>query len=172
MPHISSVYRNVDGGLYKLVCENCGIQYIDPRVNFYKGVDETVNLIIKSKLLITEAFHGAVVAAAYGIPWIPVVSNREILEFKWRDWCSTIGAKYEPVFLPLLRAIRFRQSGSFLRKIKKECEAVLFERKLKKIATKHKTQVIDPGVIAVLFEKLEEKLDSLKHDIFAGSFGR
>ncbi|WP_417737611.1 hypothetical protein [Rosistilla oblonga] len=93
MPQVSSV-RNCRGAWEK-VCKKLGLGYIDPR----SPVDDTVMRISHSGTLITESMHGAIVAEALRVPWIPVVSRSEILSFKWHDWCESIGVEYRPVQL-------------------------------------------------------------------------
>jgi len=40
--------------------------------------------------------HGAIVADALRVPWLPVCCNDDILAFKWQDWLSTLKLPYEP----------------------------------------------------------------------------
>lgn len=71
-----------------------GIGYIDPT----KSVDGILRQISASKLLVTEALHGAVVADALRIPWIPALLAQGHT-FKWFDWCESMGIQYNPVDL-------------------------------------------------------------------------
>ena len=41
-----------------------------------------------------DAASGAVVADAFRVPWVPIRTSREVLEFKWEDWCSSVGLAY------------------------------------------------------------------------------
>lgn len=89
MPHFTAATSAV--GL-RYACEGLGIRYIDP------GGAETEILaaIAGAKVLVTEALHGAVIADALRTPWIAVKSSDDIFEFKWRDFCTSIGVTYEP----------------------------------------------------------------------------
>jgi succinoglycan biosynthesis protein ExoV len=91
MPHITQVDKYWDA-----VCPKLGLSLIDPRAK----PQITVEKIRHCRLLITEALHGAIVADALGVPWIPVASNPLILPFKWRDWLAGVGLSYEPYRLP------------------------------------------------------------------------
>jgi succinoglycan biosynthesis protein ExoV len=47
-------------------------------------------------LLLTEAMHGAIVADALRVPWVPITCNRGILSSKWKDWLSSLELEYQP----------------------------------------------------------------------------
>lgn len=70
-----------------------GVNLIDPTL----PVESVLDLIERSRLVISEALHGAVVADAFRIPWIPVYGQHGHL-FKWIDWCDSIGLQYDPQF--------------------------------------------------------------------------
>ena len=50
----------------------------------------------RCEVLICEAMHGAIVADALRIPWMPVSCYEDISAFKWRDWLSTVELPYAP----------------------------------------------------------------------------
>ena len=85
------------------VCEGLGIRYIDPR----DPEDVVLSAIAGSSVLITEALHGAVVADALRTPWIAVKSSEDIFEFKWRDFCASIGVAYDPAPIRLRWDVRY-----------------------------------------------------------------
>lgn len=85
------------------ICESTGLNYIDPRWD----VDICLEEISKSKYIITEAMHGAIVADAFRIPWCPVQSLSYIREgdiniFKWNDWLSTLNMNVNFQRFPVL----------------------------------------------------------------------
>lgn len=61
-------------------------------------IDTVVRKIGQSRLLVTEALHGAVAADSLRVPWIPVYFQRGHI-FKWFDWCCSMGIRYDPVDL-------------------------------------------------------------------------
>jgi succinoglycan biosynthesis protein ExoV len=83
-------------GDWKAVCQLAGIHYIDPR----RTPDEVIADIAATSTLITEALHGAIVADALRVPWMPVSSKHTILDFKWHDWCGSVGLTYAPTTVP------------------------------------------------------------------------
>lgn len=91
IPHHVSAW-NLD---WARICQEVGIRYIDPR----KDVDTVLREISSSSAVITEAMHGAILADALRIPWMPVVLYDHVLESKWQDWTQSLNLKYDPVKL-------------------------------------------------------------------------
>lgn len=92
MPHWNSAHH----ANWQQICAAAGLHYIDPTA----AVEHIVEDIQRSELVITEALHGAVAADALRVPWVPVKAYRHVFEFKWRDWCASLGLAYHPVRLP------------------------------------------------------------------------
>jgi succinoglycan biosynthesis protein ExoV len=46
--------------------------------------------------------HGAIVADAVRVPWVPVRLYEQVLDFKWRDWCQAVALDYAPTIIPAL----------------------------------------------------------------------
>lgn len=92
MPHHSSA----GDYFWRDACDALNINYISPR-GF--DVEAVVSAISGSRLVIAEAMHAAIVADTFRVPWIPVSSVQETNDFKWQDWCGTLGMEYNPVRL-------------------------------------------------------------------------
>ncbi len=90
MPHVH--HANFAENAWKTLCEAVGIGYIDPRW----PIEQILNAISHTEVLLAEAMHGAIVADALRTPWMPVITSPRILSFKWRDWCASIGVPYRP----------------------------------------------------------------------------
>lgn len=94
MPYFKSLkYVN-----WEKICENLGYHYISPLSE--NGVEFTLKEIAASKVLITEAMHGAIVADILRVPWkrfvftTPFTEGQMVSEFKWMDWLFSINQKY------------------------------------------------------------------------------
>ncbi|MEL6815118.1 MAG: polysaccharide pyruvyl transferase family protein [Cyanobacteria bacterium J06598_3] len=96
MPHIHSAHAAAE--CWQRICQEANIRYIDPRW----PIEEVLNAIASSEGLLAEAMHGAIVADALRVPWIPVTSSPRIYAFKWQDWCASMGLPYLPHRLPSL----------------------------------------------------------------------
>jgi succinoglycan biosynthesis protein ExoV len=81
---------------WRAVCEALDIHYVDPS----GPVETTIADIRGSKLLVTEAMHGAVVADALRVPWIPVRTRPRIVSFKWEDWSRSLELVHSFEWLP------------------------------------------------------------------------
>lgn len=75
MPHHGSLTFYPE---WKELLQSIDINLIDPRENVSFVLEE----IQKSDILISEAMHGAIIADAYRIPWIPIKTNKTIIELK------------------------------------------------------------------------------------------
>lgn len=89
IPHCQSS-RNFE---WETVCRDIGLKYISTEW----GVDKVIAEMRTCQTLVCEAMHGAIVADALRIPWIPVSCYDYISDFKWKDWLSTVNLPYEPL---------------------------------------------------------------------------
>jgi succinoglycan biosynthesis protein ExoV len=83
---------------WKRACAAAGVGFIDPRWPTH----QVLQALRCTDLLITEAMHGAIVADALRIPWVPVRTRRAINSFKWKDWCESMEMDYSPYELPTI----------------------------------------------------------------------
>lgn len=100
MPHFSDAIPN--GDAWKDICASAGIHYIDPR----SPILDVLGDISRSNILLSEAMHGAIVADALRVPWIPIRTKSDILAFKWKDWTASLDMTYRPFTI--------RRKGSLL----------------------------------------------------------
>ncbi len=92
IPHHQSAL-NAD---WAMICRQLGIRYIDPGAD----VETVMREIRRSTSIVTEAMHGAILADTFRVPWKAVSCYEHILDFKWQDWCASLGMTYRPDRLP------------------------------------------------------------------------
>jgi succinoglycan biosynthesis protein ExoV len=92
VPHYNSAAR----GQWQQVAAEAGMTFVDPRW----PVKVVMEHFSHGRLVITEAMHGAIVADAMRIPWIPISIAPNALPFKWWDWTLSLDMAYEPVHIP------------------------------------------------------------------------
>ncbi|MDW3176728.1 MAG: hypothetical protein R8J94_04990 [Acidimicrobiia bacterium] len=96
VPHMSTVLA---GGRWEEVGAAADIQIVNPCTT---DVESVVRSIQTAPLVLAEAMHAAIVADTFGVPWVPIVTNSTINEFKWMDWCQSMGVEYLATRLPPL----------------------------------------------------------------------
>jgi succinoglycan biosynthesis protein ExoV len=146
------------------VCSDLGITYIDP----LWPVDHVIAAILQTETLIAEAMHGAIVADALRVPWIPAVTSPIISIFKWRDWCSSMGIQYDPVKLPSLwnppsQPDRLWGVKTLIKRQFARVQLMNIMRNRAPVLSKETT-------LAHLTSELEARLDSFKRDVASGEF--
>lgn len=152
MPHISNVGHGWD-----FAARYAGMTFIDPR-----GDPEAVmTMIAETRLLLTEAMHGAILADAFRTPWIPIKTSPGILDFKWQDWCASISVDYRP--RPLTRLWRDRTRRNALVRINAFARSRLAARQL--IRHARGTPVLSSDAVrARLIERLKVAATRLAGD--------
>jgi succinoglycan biosynthesis protein ExoV len=149
MPH----YRNANDH-WAAVCRMLGFGYVDPRA----PMEDVLAGIRGSHVLIAEAMHGAIVADALGVPWIPVrTAGVGTLEFKWRDWCESLSLSYRPHHVVPIFAV----STDVRLTIKKGLAAA----QLSWISRTAPPQLSDSRLRSQRLAQLHERLEQLKRDL-------
>jgi succinoglycan biosynthesis protein ExoV len=108
MPH----HHSIAAGLWETVAETCGFTFVNPEW----PVSKIMALFARAKLVVTEAMHGAIVADAMRIPWIPVVMSPDISVFKWSDWTMSLNLPFRPITIPGSSSSENRRHKGILRR--------------------------------------------------------
>ncbi|HIC79569.1 MAG TPA: hypothetical protein EYP07_01215 [Kiloniellaceae bacterium] len=100
VPHYATAME--DGPVWRSICDKLGIVYVDPRAPFH----EVTETLLSSRLVISEAMHGAIFADLNRIPWIAFkarVAAREgpTNDLKWQDWTTSLDIDWAPRTLPV-----------------------------------------------------------------------
>lgn len=89
MPHVGSFSFFQD---WKTLLEDLDIALIDPA----DDPMAVLQAIKGAEVVIAEAMHGAIVADALGVPWVPAAFYDTVNAFKWEDFTASVGLPYRP----------------------------------------------------------------------------
>ncbi len=91
IPHWESMQR----GEWDKVTKKAGIHLIDPRWS----PQQVILHILASEKILCEAMHGAIVADALRVPWIPILPLDARNRMKWLDWAEAMDIPLQPYVL-------------------------------------------------------------------------
>ena len=83
IPHHKSLDFYPD---WESIAEAAGFVLLDVRLE----PSEFMEALWSCEYVVTEAMHGAILADAYRIPWVPIRLYGHINEFKWLDWAASL----------------------------------------------------------------------------------
>jgi succinoglycan biosynthesis protein ExoV len=150
IPHVS-----FDSQKLKDIINRNGIHYISPSL----PQDDFISEILKSEKVITSAMHGAIVADALRVPWLPISHNGGILEFKWQDFSESLNLEYKPSSLPIIWKQPGKGLGSAMRnKVKRQ----IYNFELKKLKKSKDYILSKQSVLDDRLDQLESKFSEFK----------
>ncbi|HTM01980.1 MAG TPA: polysaccharide pyruvyl transferase family protein [Vicinamibacterales bacterium] len=153
MPHWQS-----EPDAWKDVCAGAGIGFIDPR----EEPERVLAAIRSTDVLVTEAMHGAIVADALRIPWVPVRSRPAINTFKWDDWCGSMGLTYRAHELPTIwPALR---NAGIIRRARRQAKMMSAARALMRVARHCRPTLSRTKVLHERLDQLEARLEQLRRN--------
>ena len=159
MPQISSGVKCP--GVWEKICHELDFGYLDPTYS----VDTTIRNIRETEVLLTESMHGAIIAEALRVPWIPIVTRQEILPFKWQDWCYSINEQYEPVHVsPIYEKYRESLFRNMKEKISINKSMSMLKRASQTQPTLGKLEVLN-SKSKYLLEKIEQFKKDYKNEV-------
>ncbi|MGH8638524.1 MAG: polysaccharide pyruvyl transferase family protein [Burkholderiales bacterium] len=169
MPH----WQSAADGLWAEASRAAGLHYIDP----CDTVDNVLTQVQASGTLVAEAMHGAIVADALRVPWIPIRPVQPPNRAKWHDWVSALDvplhwARVMPSSaLELAMSLagrkryadRIRVRGQRLRAFAPNAFAELAARSLARAAAREPSLSSDAAIDRA-HTRMLEALDRLKTD--------
>jgi succinoglycan biosynthesis protein ExoV len=157
---------------FKDACKELSFQYIDPA----EPIEDVLEKLRNSKMLISEALHGAIVADALRVPWVPIVSSSIVLRFKWEDFCMSMGLPYRPhAILPMWDYHRFMEAyGDRVPRLQRPLgrARMWWENNKNRdealqsllMASAEPPFLSDDRRLATVMDRFDEKLEQLRHD--------
>ncbi|MEZ5529336.1 MAG: polysaccharide pyruvyl transferase family protein [Porticoccaceae bacterium] len=145
-------------GYWEQIAGELGIHYIDPRSTDPIAV---IQQLIASEYVITESLHGAIIADAYGIPWVSINSMPHINAFKWHDWCASVGLSYEPTNLI---SIYSDKNAGIAKTLLNKAKTRVAKSQLKKILSDKKSCNSHEQVVQGHLDHMQEQLAKLRKD--------
>ena len=159
MPHWRTATKALN-----ILCDDLGIKYIDPTSDKPEAVCRE---IAQTEVLLTEAMHGAIMADAYRVSWVPMKANADVKQFKWEDWCNTVHVKYEPHEILPIWDISER---SVIRSLKQGIKKHLVSQTIKKVRATAKPILSREDIQERLAQQLKDRLQLLIEDLESGFF--
>jgi succinoglycan biosynthesis protein ExoV len=138
------------------VCEDAGIHFIDPRWE----PTRVVEALRGTEVLLAEAMHGAIVADAYRIPWIPVRTRETIKSFKWEDWCRSLELDYTPVAIPTIW--REPAQAGMVRRARRWARLRVIAAMLRRVAQRTRPTLSREDVFRDRLARLEDRLGEMR----------
>ena len=170
MPH----WESAADGQWAEASRAAGLHYIDP----CDTVENVVTQIQESEVLVAEAMHGAIVADALRVPWIPVRPIQPPNRAKWHDWASALDVTLRWAHVSPSNALelaisltgrrkrhagRIRAHGQRLRAIASGTFMEFAARSLARVASREPSLSSDAAIDRA-HTRMLEALDRLKTD--------
>lgn len=157
-----------------------GMRLIDPTGPYLSVMEE----IRKSRIVVTESLHGAIIADAFRIPWVAIRYGHRFLEFKWRDWAESMRIDLSIVELPFafhgtltasmrVKNLLRRVFAGLLRKTRwsrlpyrrsSEEEIAGFIRALSRVPVEARPSLSRDGELRAALGRLGEAMDALRSE--------
>ena len=68
------------------IAYRAGVRFVSPA----KNAQDTIKIIGGARLVLAESMHGAIIADAFRVPWLPLSISPAFNEHKWRDWSESL----------------------------------------------------------------------------------
>jgi len=92
-------------GVVKHYMDTNQYQFADTEIWTTNPVDQVIAEITACEMIATSSLHGAVIAEAFGIPWVRLVADATEHDFKWLDFISALDRPIKQIQDELLQAL-------------------------------------------------------------------
>ena len=151
MPHYA-----IDSLKLRSAVESAGLFYISPSAKR----DEIIDQVNSSERLVTSAMHGTILAEALRVPWHPVITSRDILPFKWKDFLLTVDLEYKPT---QLTTIWPEVKTDTVSRLKNTIKIGLVASELKRVTKKGKFFLSKENTLEKRICELKIEIESFAH---------
>lgn len=155
-------YYKTEHQPWQSIADSLGFKLISPRLS----VQDFTAAIRQCQFVVTEAMHGAIIADAFRVPWLPYSSitakhELETHAFKWTDWCQSVGLEFNEIMLPILWSATGQSlPGRLIQYFKSRYICA----KLKKYAVLDNAYLSDDKVFATRTQQLLDEIQQLTKD--------
>ncbi|MDF2177297.1 polysaccharide pyruvyl transferase family protein [Aliiglaciecola sp. CAU 1673] len=144
------------------IADRLSFKLISPRLS----VEEFANSIRQCRFVVTEAMHGAIIADALRVPWLPYSSitashEKETHQFKWTDWCQSVGMEFSELNLPILWNPKKMGIAS---RLKQAVKKRIICNKLKHYASADNALLSDDKIFSERMQQLKEQIKKAQKD--------
>jgi len=136
--------------------------------------EEFIGELLECRAVISESLHGAILADAYGIPWIPcrittLRREKETHAFKWNDWMASMEVSSGIVTLPDFDALT---EGSLGLSLRRELYARLAARRLRQVVNSEAWVLGSRVLLRQHLERMRAEIERLRRDYGKARPGR
>lgn len=89
IPHCGTERLPLD---WQSICARAGLDCLSPA----SDSRDVIRQIAGADIVVTESMHGAIIADAFRVPWIPVAISPTFNSFKWEDWALSMEMSITP----------------------------------------------------------------------------
>jgi succinoglycan biosynthesis protein ExoV len=88
IPHVGTAKLPLN---WERVAERAGVKYLSPA----NESNAVIRQLAGAKLVLAESLHGAIIADAFQVPWVPVSVSPTFNNHKWQDWSDSLEIEIE-----------------------------------------------------------------------------
>jgi succinoglycan biosynthesis protein ExoV len=83
IPHVGTAKLPLN---WEGIASRAGVTYLSPA----RDSHDVIRQLAGSSLVLAESLHGAIIADAFRVPWLPLAISPTFNDHKWRDWADSL----------------------------------------------------------------------------------